>query len=120
MSVNGKQLCVSRLLKVMPWLFLVIPIFYISTCSIISYSRTRSFDAVEVGEGRNSVIVKLGAPSKIEMPDHLFVRYAATQCKTPCVKRLWYENRLAFDSEAWSVELDADDVVVHKAHWVSP
>jgi hypothetical protein len=37
-----------------------------------------------------------------------------------CVERLWFENRLGLDIEAWSIELDRGSRVVHKAHWVSP
>ena len=119
--MTDKKLAHSRQpLRLVLCSLLVILVLYLSTCSLISNSRARSFDEVTIGEELNAVLTKLGSPSKIEMPGELFARYASKQCSAPCIKRLWYENHLALDIEALSVEFDANDVVVNKTHWSSP
>lgn len=99
---------------------LAVPILYISSCTITSLIRNRAFDAVTIGDTAESVIRKMGEPSVRETPGNLFSRYAAKQCAAPCVDRLWYENRLTLDTEAWSIELDDNGRVIDKARWISP
>lgn len=99
---------------------LAVPILYISSCTITSLIRNRAFDAVTIGDTAKSVIRKMGEPSVREPPGNLFSRYAAKQCAAPCVDRLWYENRLTLDTEAWSIELDDNGRVIDKARWISP
>jgi hypothetical protein len=94
---------------------------YIGSCSLISSSRNKAFEGVQIGDTEANVIARFGAsPSVREKPGTLFSRYASQPCMGACVERLWFENRLAFDTEAWSVELDRSARVVHRAHWVSP
>jgi hypothetical protein len=94
---------------------------YIGGCSLISSSRNKAFEAVQIGDTEASVVARFGAsPSVREKQGTLFARYASQPCMGSCVERLWFENRLTFDTEAWSVELDRSAHVVHKAHWVSP
>ena len=78
-----------------------------------------AFDQVSVGDTEASALVMLGAPSVREVPGKPFLRYATTPCQSPCVERLWFENRLLLDIEAWSVEVDARHTIVSRAHWVS-
>ena len=90
-------------------------------CSFTSYSRNSAFDAVRVGDAESEVIARFGKqPSVRESPDVLFARYASRPCGGECVERLWFENRLSLDTEAWSVELDMNSRVVRKSKWVSP
>ena len=94
---------------------------YAGACSAISGSRNKAFEAIQVGDTESKVIDRFGtAPSARETPAALFSRYASQACTGSCIERLWFENRLTFDTEAWSVELDQTAHVVHKAHWVSP
>lgn len=79
-----------------------------------------SFDTIEVGQTENSVVRILGKPSVTEYPAKPFTRYADRGCEAPCFKRFWYENRLMLDTEAWSISIDRDGLVVGKYHWVSP
>lgn len=93
----------------------------IGACSFTSHSRNTAFDAVQVGDTETAVITHFGTqPSVREKPGALFTRYASRPCSGECVERLWFENRLSFDMEAWSVELDKNSIVVKKSRWVSP
>lgn len=93
---------------------------YVATCLHTRTERQDAFDTVNVGDTVDSVIKRIGKPSVRETPEKLFARYASTKCDAPCSERLWFENRLAFDTEAWSVSIGADGRVVEKYHWVSP
>jgi hypothetical protein len=93
---------------------------YAATCLYVRAKRQEAFSAISVGDSVDSVIGKFGKPSVSETPETLFARYASTKCEAPCAERLWFENRLAFDIEAWSVSIGSDGRVVEKYHWVSP
>jgi hypothetical protein len=98
----------------------LIIISYVTTCLYVRAMRQSSFNSVEIGDKAESVIAQFGNPSVRETPDKPFLRYASTRCQIPCVERLWFQNRLALDIEAWSVSLGSDGRVVEKYHWVSP
>lgn len=83
-------------------------------------SRQRAFDTTVIGATSESVIERFGAPFVRERPDRPFGRYATSNCAPPCTERLWFENRLALDLEAWSVSIGSDGRVIDKYHWVSP
>lgn len=93
---------------------------YMATCLYVRAMRQSSFNSVKIGDQGETVIAQFGIPSVRETPDKPFLRYASTNCQAPCVERLWFENRLALDIEAWSVSLGNDGRVVEKYHWVSP
>jgi hypothetical protein len=94
---------------------------YVTACTVVADGRNKAFAAVSTGDTESTVIARFGRqPSVREPQGQLFARYAPHPCSAPCVQRLWFENRLAFDIEAWSVELDQDGRVIRKAHWVSP
>ncbi|MEQ1591683.1 MAG: hypothetical protein ABL892_04755 [Thiobacillaceae bacterium] len=97
-----------------------IPVLYVGACSHISNNRSKAFEAVKIGDTEETVINQFGSPSVREMPNVLFSRYATEPCINPCEMRLWFENRLTLDTEAWSVELDTNQRVIRKHHWVSP
>lgn len=93
----------------------------IGACSIKSHMRNAAFDAVQVGDTEAAVIARFGTQPDIrEIPGTLFRRYASQPCDGECVQRLWFENRLSLDTEAWSVELDKSSRVIRKSRWVSP
>jgi hypothetical protein len=93
---------------------------YAVTCIYERAKRQEAFNSVSIGDSIDSVVMRFGDPSVRESPDKLFARYASTKCQPPCAERLWFENRLAFDLEAWSVSIGGDGTVVEKYHWVSP
>lgn len=106
--------------KVLIYLLLASPVLYIATCSYISENNSNKFELIKVGDTKDTVIDRLGKPSYIEQPSILFSRYATHQCHNPCTERLWFENWLILGIEAWSVEIDKNNQVIKKAHWVSP
>lgn len=108
------------MIKIGLCLLAVFVVGYVAACSHISSTKSRAFDAVEVGESANAAIGKLGEPSVRELPDKLYARYASVPCKDPCAERLWFENGLSFNIEAWSLEIDREGKVLDKAYWHSP
>ena|SRR6188768_647394 len=97
------------------------PVVYASSCSYISHSRQASFDAVAVGDPREAVAKRFGTSVVIESSNgQPFLRYASQPCTMPCVERWWLENRMALDTEAWSVEFGKDGRVIRKVTWSSP
>jgi hypothetical protein len=90
-------------------------LLYAATCVHVRTKRQKAFSTISVGDSVDSVIERFGNPSVRETTEKLFTRYA-----TPCAERLWFENRLALDIEAWSVSIGTDGRVVEKYHWVSP
>lgn len=97
------------------------PVVYVSSCSYLSHSRRAAFDAVVVGDSQETVARKFGSSVVIERSKgQPFLRYASQACTMPCVERWWLENRMALDTEAWSVEFDQEGRVVRKVTWSSP
>ena len=107
-------------MKTMGFLLLGVTILYLVSCSGISAIKSRAFDSVRPGDSRKAVVDVLGAPDVRELPEKLFARYASKPCGGACKERLWFENKLSLGIEAWSVDLDKNDRVIHKAHWHSP
>jgi hypothetical protein len=106
----------------MTWAILAVIslLLYAGACVYIKIKRQAAYDAVKIGDTAGSVIAQLGSPSVKETSDKLFSRYASSKCQSPCTERWWFENRLAFDIEAWSVSIGNDGTVVGKDHWLSP
>ena len=93
----------------------------ISTCVLRSNARDRAFDQLRLGDSEEHTIALFGvAPSVRERPEKLFGRYASTPCSGGCAERIWFENRLSLDTEAWSVEFDRSGHVIRKNRWSSP
>lgn len=107
-------------MKILGWVLVVAPIAYMVACSGISASKSRAFDGIEMGDRRIVALDGLGKPDVAERPGVPFTRYASRPCQGPCVERLWFENKLSLDTEAWSVDLDQNGRVIHKAYWASP
>jgi hypothetical protein len=106
--------------KIWTWLLLLSPSLYIGSCVYFSGNLSAKFERINIGDTKSVLINVFGSPSHIERSDFLFSRYADKKCQNPCVERLWYENRMAMDIEAWSFEIDKDNLVTKKYHWVSP
>jgi len=103
------------------WAVILVPLLYISTCSVISSRTTRAFEKISVGDSEQQVSEALGTPSIREKSAVApFRRYTAYACKPPCADRFWYENRMGMDLEAWSIEFDASGKVIKKSKWTSP
>lgn len=107
-------------MKIFLWIFAATLVVYFAACSYVSSSKSKAFALLEVGDSEGMAIRLLGKPSVREKPGAPFSRYASEPCQKPCEERVWFENRLSFDTEAWSVELDSSGQVIHKAHWRSP
>ena len=89
-------------------------------CAYKSYFFNAAFDAVQMGDTEASVIARFNTqPTEREKPVALFARYASQPCGGDCIERLWFENRLSLDTEAWSVELDKHRRVIKKSRWIS-
>jgi hypothetical protein len=101
-------------------LLVLIPVSYLATCSVMSYRINSKFESIEVGNSHADVLKVMGVPSSIEKPNKLYKRFASSPCAGDCSLRLWYENRLDIDIEAWSFEFDSNDLVIEKTHWLSP
>lgn len=94
---------------------------YIGRCEYVSHIRNKAFELVQVGDTESTIVFLFGTtPTMREKPEMLFSRYATHPCSSPCTERLWFENRLSLDTEAWSVELDQRGRVIEKSKWVSP
>jgi hypothetical protein len=103
------------------WLVILVPLLYLSTCTLISHRRASHFETVRIGNTKQQVFMAIGNPSVLEKRGGAyFARYGAKACDAPCAERFWYENRMTLDAEAWSVEFDASGKVIRKSHWISP
>ncbi len=106
--------------KAIIWFCIAIPILYFAACSYVSASKSKAYESINIGDSEEDVVRILGRPSVREKPDAQFTRYSSNPCRGECRQRLWFENRLSFDTEAWSIELDSSKRVIYKARWHSP
>lgn len=96
------------------------PILFFSACSYVSHKGNAAFDSTLMGDSSASVVRKFDMSYVTQIKGTNFSRYTADACEGQCAKRLWFENKLSFDIEAWSIDLDEKGHVVAKYHWVSP
>lgn len=97
------------------------PFLYVASCSIISHVHEQDFAQVKEGDVEAKVVTTMGEPSDEERAGGRRVpRYGAPECAAPCVRRLWYLNRLSPVGEAWMIELSSQGRVVRTAYIVSP
>jgi hypothetical protein len=92
----------------------------VATWLWIASRYAQAFEATKIGEPFAMVISRFGAPSVREVPAHPFLIYAVAGCQAPCSVRLWWEHPVLKGIEAWSVDFDNKNQVIHKSHWVSP
>jgi hypothetical protein len=92
----------------------------LAICSYTVSTYEQAFEATRDGEVLAVVIDRFGEPSVREVPSQAFTRYADRGCNAPCSLRVWWEHPMLKGIEAWSVEFNSENHVVHKGHWVSP
>jgi len=93
----------------------------VGACSYKSHMNNSAFEAVRLDDTEAAVIARFDEqPSVREKPGVPFSRYASQPCGGECAERLWFENRMSLDTEAWSVELNKSRRVIKKSRWVSP
>jgi hypothetical protein len=107
-------------MRTMLWALVLLPILYVSSCGFLSARKNSIFSSVNVGDTQKMVIDKMGEPNVRELPGVLYSRYASLGCQPPCAVRLWYENRLSLDTEAWSFEVNDAGGIINKTRWRSP
>lgn len=106
-------------MKTIGLLLLGVLALHFAACSGLSTSKSRAFDSIKLGDSRTAVIDAIGTPDVRELPEKILARYASKPCSGACKERLWFENKLSLGIEAWSVELDENGRVIHKAYWHS-
>ena len=104
--------------KILLCLLILSPAWYVAACCVFSNSRKAAFYQVQTGDTRQAVLARFGTPSHVERPGGVVGRYSRGPCTHPCAERLWFENRLSSDLEAWSIDLDQNGRVVDKLYLV--
>lgn len=117
-----RRSAVASVAVVMVRLFFFVPLAYLGDCTVRSDWIERRFNNVALGNSKQQVLnIMVDVPSVVEKSGTLYFRkYGGTSCDSPCAERLWFENSLNYDLEAWSIELDANGKVINKHHWVLP
>ena len=106
--------------KILTVTLIAVPITYLSSCSYITWAREEGYRQVETGNAEAEVIKNLGEPSRRTIAGEVFLRYEGTGCSAPCAVRMWYENRMEFDIEVWTIDLDSSGSVLGKYKFVLP
>jgi hypothetical protein len=103
------------------WFIVVIVLISpFASCSYISHERNAAFNSVQIGDTRYKVINAFDAKFVSKPSGVAYTKYDTGGCWSPCVERLWFENILSMDIEAWSFDLDKEGRVVGKGKWNSP
>ncbi|MGX9698114.1 hypothetical protein ACWYXK_14100 [Janthinobacterium lividum] len=105
--------------KILLCLLILSPACYVAACCVFSNTRKAAFYQVQTGDTRQAVLASFGKLSYVERPGGVVGRYSRGPCTHPCAERLWFENRLSSDLEAWSIDLDQNGRVVDKLYLVS-
>lgn len=94
----------------------------VAACSYIVSRYEQAFRASTNGEPYSLVVERFGKPNVVEYPAQPFLRYAMSSqsCSTPCAFRVWWEHPVLKGIQAWSVEFNDKNQVIHTAHWLSP
>ena len=109
-----------KVIQQLIFLILALAVIFVASCSIQASQRTHALEKITVGDTQESVIARLGQPSRSELRGHAYLLYTSQGCLAPCTVRLWWEWPVLRGMEAWSVDLGADHRVVQTSHWVSP
>ena len=105
--------------KILLCVLILSPALYVAACCVFSNSRKEAFYQIQPGDTRQAVLARFGKPSQVERPGDAVGRYSGVPCTHPCAERLWFENRLSSELEAWSMDLDQNGRVVGKLYLVS-
>jgi hypothetical protein len=89
-------------------------------CMFTASRYEQAFEATVTGDSYSTVSDRFGNPSVVELPTQPFLHYASKGCISPCALRAWWEHPVLKGIEAWSVEFNDKDQVIHSAHWLSP
>lgn len=108
-----------RFVKVAAFLAVLIVIFF-SSCTYLSSKGNSAYQSTKLGDSKSSVITRFDLPYVEKASGEPFVRFDSKGCRSPCQERLWFESRLSFGIEAWSVDFDQEGRVIDKYHWTSP
>lgn len=121
---NDMQRTTEKRSRIFPAILLALPallVLSVSACTLTSHALNEAFDKIEIGQTLTDVVRAFGVtPSFVESAGVGFPRYASRPCHDRCAERVWFENRLSMDMEAWSVELDGSGHVIEKTRWQSP
>lgn len=90
------------------------------SCSYLSHKGNAAFESINIGDSRSKVIERFGLSYVAKPAGVPYPRYGSQGCKAPCAERLWFQNTMSLDIEAWSVDFDKQGQVMEKYHWVSP
>lgn len=101
---------------------LALSVVGVAACSYIVSRYEQAFEATANGDPYSLVVERFGKPSVTEYSAQPFLRYAMPSqvCNTPCAFRVWWEHPVLKGIQAWSVEFNDKNQVIHTAHWLSP
>ena len=97
-------------------------------CAIVAVARDvavrrkyqKAFDATEIGEPLNSVLLRFGEPSDVTGHLHQGETGRQPPCENQCSLRLWYMSPILGGVSPYSVDFDSDQKVISKYQWSSP
>jgi hypothetical protein len=107
---NAAIVALTALVAVILFICLAL-VVAVPACPYLTGRTQKIFDTIQVGDTKESVISKMGTPSRVHPRD---------TCKGACVDRLWYDYALCLGLDEWSVDFDKNNRVVEKAHEISP
>lgn len=108
------------ILKINVALLIIVPTLYVGGCSLKTARLQNRYDMISVGDSIDRVEKIFGPADVKETGQKPFLRYSSNACLDACSIRLWYENRMTLDIEAWSFDIDRNGRVIGKYNWVSP
>lgn len=108
--------------KLIALLILAISVLGVAACFYIVSRYEQAYEVSANGDPYSLIVERFGKPNVIEYPAQPFLRYAmpSQTCIAPCVFRVWWEHPVLKGVEAWSVEFNEKNQVIHTAHWLSP
>jgi hypothetical protein len=102
------------------FIVMIVLISPFASCSYISHERNAASNSVQIGDTKDKVIDAFDAKFVSKPSGVAYTKYDTGGCRSPCVERLWFENILSMDIEAWSFDLDKEGRVIDKGKWNSP
>ncbi len=118
--ITDKRFSMKKILSLVFRASIVLIVLYPASCSFISYKKNSAYKKINIGDQKENVIKLIGNYSKVDNLHDFYKKYSSQPCVAPCFQRLWFENPLGIDIQAWSVSLNIEGKVISKYHWVSP
>jgi hypothetical protein len=98
-----------------------VAVLYVGGCVFNRARMEAAFARVSPGMTERELVELMGMPHEFDYGQKVNSLYASGPCKSPCVRRAWYYNRLQPKGfEAWSFELTDDGHVLDTSYWLSP